>query len=176
MGYGDYRTFVLLQVLFQPVDGLCIKVVGGLVEEQHVGLLEQQATECHTTAFTTGKMFYRLVFGRTAECIHGTLQLAVEVPCIGSIDDVLQLCLTGEELVHLVLVFVVFGQAELLIDFLVLRQCVHNGLYAFHYHFFYCLCGIEVRLLRQVSHRISGREHHFALIGFIQAGDNLQQG
>ena len=156
VGYGDYRTFVLLQVLFQPVDGLCIEVVGGLVEEQHVGLLEQQAAECHTTAFTTGKMLYGLVFGRTTECIHRTLQLTVEVPCIGSVDDVLQLCLTGEELVHLVLILVVFGQTELLVDLLVLCQRIHNGLHAFHHHFLHCLRRIKIRLLSQISYRISG--------------------
>ena len=176
VSYSNYRTFVLLQVLLQPVDGFGIKVVGRLIEEQYVGLLKQQTTERHTTAFTTGKMFYRLVFGWTTKRIHRTLQLTVKIPGIGSVNDVLQLRLTGEELVHLVLIFVVFGQSELLIDFLVLCQRIYNGLYAFHHHFFHCLRGIEVRLLSQISYRISGREHHFALIGFVQAGDNLQQG
>ena len=39
--YGNHRTLVLLQVLFQPVDGFGIEVIGGLVEEKHVGLLQQ---------------------------------------------------------------------------------------------------------------------------------------
>ncbi len=39
--YGNHRTLVLLQVLFQPVDGFGIKVVGGLVKKKHVGLLQQ---------------------------------------------------------------------------------------------------------------------------------------
>ena len=37
--HGNHCTFVLLQVLFQPVDGLGIEVVGRLVEQQHVRLL-----------------------------------------------------------------------------------------------------------------------------------------
>ena len=54
--------------------------VGRLIEEQYVGLLKQQTTERHTTAFTTGKMFYRLVFGWTTKRIHRTLQLTVKIP------------------------------------------------------------------------------------------------
>ena len=121
-------------------------------------------------------MFYGLVFGRTTEGVHGALQLAVEVPGIGRVNDVLQLGLAGEELVHLVLVLIIFGQAKLLIDFLVFCQRVHNRLHAFHYNFLYGLGGVEVRFLGQIPHRISRREHHFALIGLIQSGDNLQQG
>ena len=47
---------------------------------------------------------------------------------------------------------------------------------AFHYNFLYGLGGVEVRFLGQIPHRISRREQHFALIGLIQSGDNLQQG
>ena len=163
-------------MLFQPVDRFGIEMVGRLVEKQYVRLLEQQAAKCHTTAFTTGKMLYGLIFGRTAECIHSTLQLTVEIPSICSVYNILQLSLPGKEFVHLILIFIIFGQTKLPVNFFVLRQCIHNGLYTFHHHFFYGLYGIKVRFLRQISHRISGREHHFALIGFIQAGDNLQQG
>ena len=111
VSYSNYRTFVLLQVLLQPVDGFGIKVVGRLIEEQYVGLLKQQTTErprrrspperCSTDWSSGGQ-----------RRIHRTLQLTVEVPGIGSVDDVLQLRLTGEELVHLVLIFVVFGQSN----------------------------------------------------------------
>ena len=40
VGDGNHRTLVLLQVLFQPVDALGIEVVGGLVEQEHVGFLQ----------------------------------------------------------------------------------------------------------------------------------------
>ena len=39
VGDGDDGAFVLLQVALQPLDALGIEVVGGLVEEQDVGLL-----------------------------------------------------------------------------------------------------------------------------------------
>ena len=53
MGNGDDRAFVLVQVLFQPVDTLGIEVVGGFVEEQDIGFLEQQAAEGDSTAFAS---------------------------------------------------------------------------------------------------------------------------
>ncbi len=40
---GDYRTGILLQVLLEPVDGFGVEMVGRLVKEKHVGLLEEQA-------------------------------------------------------------------------------------------------------------------------------------
>ena len=38
MGYGDHGAGELRQKLLQPVHAFRIQVVGGLVEQQHVGL------------------------------------------------------------------------------------------------------------------------------------------
>ncbi len=40
---GDDRSFVFLQVLFKPAHGFGIQVVCRLVEQQNVGLLQQQS-------------------------------------------------------------------------------------------------------------------------------------
>ena len=53
--HGDDGAGILLQVLFQPVYGLCVEVVGGLVEQQYVGLLQQQPAEGHAAAFAPGE-------------------------------------------------------------------------------------------------------------------------
>ena len=45
MGDGDHRTLILLQVLLQPVDALGIQVVGRLIEQEHVWLLQKQTEE-----------------------------------------------------------------------------------------------------------------------------------
>ena len=45
MGDGDDRALILLQVLLQPVDALGVEVVGGLVEQEHVGLGQEQAAQ-----------------------------------------------------------------------------------------------------------------------------------
>ena len=173
--HGNHRTLVLLQVLLQPVDTLGIEVVGGLVQKQDVRLLQQQPAQCHTSAFTSREMFHALVFRRTAQGIHGPFQFAVQIPGIGSVNDVLQFGLSDEEFLHLVRILVIFGQTEFLVNLLVLSQRVHNGLHALHDHLFHRLGRIQIRLLSQISYRIPRREHHFTLIGLVQSGDNLEQ-
>ena len=39
--YGDDGSFVLAQVLFEPIDTFGVEVVGRFVEQQYVGLLKQ---------------------------------------------------------------------------------------------------------------------------------------
>ena len=63
---GYHGTLILLQMLLKPVDALCIKVVGRLVEQQHIRLLQEQAAECHTTPLTTREVCDRQVALRTA--------------------------------------------------------------------------------------------------------------
>ena len=45
MGDGQDRSRVFREVLLEPVDALRVEVVGGLVEQQQVRLLEQQRAE-----------------------------------------------------------------------------------------------------------------------------------
>ena len=58
VGNTDHCTFVLLQVLLEPVDRLCVQVVGRLIKQQHIRLLQEETTECHTTAFTSREMLH----------------------------------------------------------------------------------------------------------------------
>ena len=43
VGDGNDGAFVLLQVALQPLDALGIEVVGGLVKEQDVRLLQEES-------------------------------------------------------------------------------------------------------------------------------------
>ena len=45
------------QVLFQPVAGLQVEVVGGLVQQQHVGLSQQQFGQGNAHLPAAGKLF-----------------------------------------------------------------------------------------------------------------------
>ena len=152
MGNCYYCTFILLQVLFQPVNTFSIKVVGRLVKKEDIRFLEKEAAQCHTAAFTSGEILHQLVFWRTAQCVHGTFQLAVEIPCIRSIDNVLQFCLAREECIHLLRVFVIFRQTEFIVDFFILCQCIYDLLNTFHYYFFHSLCIVQLRFLSKISH------------------------
>ena len=77
-------------------------MVGRFVEQQDVGLLEQEGGQGHTAALATGEGGHALVVGRTLEGIHGALELGIDVPGVGGVELVLKLCLASEESVHLV--------------------------------------------------------------------------
>ena len=175
MSYTDYGTLILLQVLLQPVYAFGIEMVGGLVEQEHVGLLKEQAAQCHTTAFTTGQYSTLLVGRGAAECIHGTLQTAVQVPCVGGIEDVLKFSLACKEFVHLVLILVVFGQTELVVDGVIFVQGIHHVLHAFLNNLQYGLLVVQIGFLLQIAHAVTRTPHHFTLRGLFQTGDNLHQ-
>ena len=173
--YGDYRAGILLQVLFEPVDALGVEVVGRLVEQQHVGLLEQEAAEGHTAALTARKRLYRLIVGRALEGVHGALQTRVDVPCVGGVESVLKLALPLNQGVHLVGILQHVGVGEGGIHLVELAQEVHHRLYALAYHLDYRLRGIELGFLLEVAHGIAGREYHLALIILVDAAYYLQQ-
>jgi len=162
-------------VLFEPVDGFRVEVVGRFIEQQHVGFLKQQTTESHTTTLTTAEVFRELVAFRTAQCIHCALQLVVEVPRIGGVDDVLQFRLPSEELIHLVSILVVFRQCELLIDVLVFVERIHNVLHSLLHDFPYGLRRVEVRVLRQVAYGIPWGKHHLSLVLRVESSNDFHQ-
>ena len=51
---GNYCAFVFLQMLFEPADALGVEVVGRLVEQQDVGLRQQEAGKGDAALFTAG--------------------------------------------------------------------------------------------------------------------------
>ena len=120
-------------------------------------------------------MFAELVGWRTTQCIHSPFQTAVEVPRVGGINDVLQLSLTGKELVHLVLVFVIFRQTKLLVNLLILSKCIHDLLNSLFNHLDDGFLVVELRVLWQVANGISRREDHLAQVLLVEACDDFHQ-
>ena len=80
MGDQDDRALVLGQVRLEPRDRLGVEVVGGLVEQQQVGVLEQQLAERDAAPLTAGEVRDRRVEGRDLEGVGGLLEAAVQVP------------------------------------------------------------------------------------------------
>ena len=55
MRYGDDGAFVLPQVGLKPLYALSVKVVGGLVKEQYIRLLEKKTAKSDPPSFSSGK-------------------------------------------------------------------------------------------------------------------------
>ena len=97
VGDGQDGTWVRLEVALQPVDGLGVQVVGGLVEEQQVRLLDEELAQGDATTLTTGEHVDRGVAGRALQGIHRLLEAGVDVPGVGVVELGLQLAHLGHE-------------------------------------------------------------------------------
>ena len=175
MGDGNHRSLILLQMLLQPVYALSIEVVGRLVEEQHVGLLQQQSAQCHAASLTAREVLHRTVACRAAQSRHRAVEFGVHVPCVGSIDDVLHLSLSLHQLVHLVGVAVIFFLTEFQVYLFVFLQGVVGFLHAFHHVLLHGLLFIERRILRQIANSVARAPHHFSLRRLHQAGYDFHE-
>ena len=56
MGDDDHRAGILPQGLLQPLHRLGVEVVGGLVQQQQVGLFQQGHAQGHAAPLAAGKL------------------------------------------------------------------------------------------------------------------------
>ena len=173
MGNSNNSTLILLQVLLQPVDRLRIEVVGRLVKQQHIRLLQQQTAKSHTATLTTRQNSYALIWIGTTQSIHRTLQHTVKLPAIHVVNLLIELTLTLDKSIHLV---VGHWLTELHIDILILLQKSNGSCTALLDNLLYGLRVVELWLLLKVTHRVARCKYHLALIVLVDTCDNLHQG
>ena len=94
---GDDRARVLAEEALQPLDRLGVEVVGRLVEEQQVGVLEEQPAERDAALLAAGQRRDVGVVGRAAQRVHRDVDVALEVPGVGRVDPVLERRLLGAD-------------------------------------------------------------------------------
>ena len=140
MGDDEDRTRISAQVAFEPIDGLGVEMVGRLVEQQQVGLLEQEAAKCDAAFLTARKLGHVGIVRRAAQRVHRLLDLALEIPQALGLDLVLE---PG----HLVGGVVGIVHGELVV-------AVEDRLLLFHAEHRVALDverEVELRLLRQIA-------------------------
>ena len=86
--------------MLQPGHRFSIQVVGGLIEQQHIGLGEQQTAERYAALFTARQFADDGIPWRQAQRVRGDLEFALEFPTAYGIDLVLHLRLFFHEFVH----------------------------------------------------------------------------
>ncbi len=75
VGDGDDGAFVSAEVLFEPGDGFGVEVVGGFVEDEDVGFLEEESAEGDASAFAAGDDVDGGILGGASEGVHGHFEL-----------------------------------------------------------------------------------------------------
>ena len=106
----DDGARIAFEETFQPRHRLGVQMVGGLIEQQHVGLRQQQAAQRDATAFAAGNLGHIRVPRRQAQRVGGDFERALQVPAALGVDRILQLGLLFEQLVHFVRIQVGIGE------------------------------------------------------------------
>ena len=129
-------------------------MVGGLVEQQHVGLREEQPAERHAPLLAARERLHVGVAGREAQRVHRDLERALELPRVRRVDLVLELALLLHQRGHLVV-----GErlGELRGDLLEAAQQVAQLRDAVLDVAAHVLRGIELGLLREIADAQTGR-------------------
>jgi hypothetical protein len=85
----DNRAGEFLEEALEPRDGLGVEVVGRLVEQQHVGIRQQQAAKRDTPALAARQRLHARVPRRQTQRVGGDFELALELPTADGVDGVL---------------------------------------------------------------------------------------
>ena len=165
------RARVLLEEALEPVDRFGIEVVGRLVEQQQVGVAEEEPGECHATLLPAGQLRDVGVVGRAAQGVHRDVDVALEVPGIGRGDLVLEGRLLGADLL---VVGVGVGpgghdRVVLVDEGLDLGHAVHDVALD-------VLGRVELGLLAQVADGEAGRQPRLAGEPVVEPGHDPEEG
>ena len=108
---------IIVQMVFQPGHRFGVEMVGRLVEQQQLGLFEQQPAQRDAAALAAGELADVGLVGRAAQRVHRQIDLGVEIPQPLGLDLVLQLG-------HLVggLVGIIDGELVVAVDDRLLRR------------------------------------------------------
>ena len=165
VGDDQDRALVFDQVPLEPGDGLGVEMVRRLVEEEHVGRLQEQLAERHAPPLAAREVGGARIVGRAAERLHRDVDLAVEIPEVLAVDLVLKRR-------HLVggLVGIVHRQLVVAVEHGLLVGHAQHDVLA-HRHAL-----VERRLLRQVADLGAFRGPGLALEVLVLAGHDPHQG
>ena len=165
VGDDDEGALERLEVFLEPLHGLGVEVVGGLVEEQHVWLGQQQATYRDAATLAARENRDRLVGGRAVHRGHGALDERVDVPVIMGVNLVLKLRHLGLGL----------GVVEVAAKFLIAVELILDGLDSLGDDFADGLRVVELGLLRQVADLGALRDLNSSDKIGVEASENLEE-
>ena len=156
-------------MLLKPQDAFRVEVVGGLVEQQQVGLLEEELAQSDPALLAAGQGLDVGVRRRAAQGVHRLLKLAVQVPGVLVVDLLLELAHLFHELVGVV-------DRHLLGDLVVLVEEPLGLRDAFLDVAEHGLVLVEPRLLGEDADGEPGHEAGLTVGDLLKPRHDLQQG
>ena len=166
---GNHSAAKALQELLQPLHTFGIQVVGGLVQQQHVGFAQQQLAQRHAAFFTAREVFDDGIPRWQAQRIGRNFQLVLAVGSGGG-DDGFELALLFAQGVKVGVWLGVCG-----VDFFQPRAGVVHFFHGLFHRLAHGVLGIELRLLRQVANVQTRHGNSFAFNFLVQPRHDLEQ-
>src|ERR1700722_6911481 len=168
----DHRARVFIEEVLEPGHRFGVQVIGRLIEQQHVGLGQEQAAQRNATLLPAGQLSHHRVPGRQTQRIGRNFQLAFQLPAADCIDLVLHLGLLFQSLVHFV---IRHRLGEPVADGVeTVDQALHIA-DPFADHLAYGFGFIEQGFLRQVAHLDARLRARLALDVLFDPGHDFQQ-
>jgi hypothetical protein len=155
VGHGDDRAGVALQVVFQPGHAFGVQVVGRLVQQQDVGLLQQQAAQGHAALSRRRRAPSTGVSPGGQRRASMAISSAVQVPGVQGVELFLHFALALDQFVHLI---VAHRLGELVVDLLELLEQVDRFLHALLDDLAHRLVHIDQRFLLEKARRCTPGE------------------
>ena len=93
VGDRNDSAVVVLEETFEPFDTLGIEMVGWFVEQQQIGMAEQQTAQGDATTLAAAERGDVGVVGRATQGVHRDLDVALETPRVGCGDLVFEVSL-----------------------------------------------------------------------------------
>ena len=155
VGDGDHTALEVDQQLFQPLDGVEVEVVGGLIEQQYVGLGHQRLGQGDTLARAAGQCA-DLRLGIQMQPVQGLVHALLPVPAVLGFNRALQ----GIEIALAV---------RVLVDQLdqSLEACTHRSEHG--------VFRVQLRFLGNEGQAHALLELHHAVVGLLHTPQYLEQ-
>ena len=174
MGNQNKGMLVILQEFGEPFDVLHVQIVGGLVEQQNLGVLQEQLRQQHLAALTATKLAHVLIEADTAqaEAVSKFFNLAVQ----GIKAGMLQLRLDFAHSVHH---FIHFLRSSITHFFVIIQHLLLLFIKSIKGGVQHLANGhplLQGALLIQIAHSGLARPLHLAIIGQHVARNDIQKG
>ena len=143
VGDGYYGAREAGEKLLQPMHAFCVQVVGGLIEQQHIGLGEQQAAQRYAAFFATREVFDNGIPRGQAQCVGGNFEQVLALVGTSSGNYCFKLGLLGSQGIKVCIGLGIGG-----VHFFKARLCVIDFTHAAFYRLTHGFIRVELRLLR----------------------------
>ncbi len=171
----DHRVRVVVQVLLEPVAGVEIEVIGRFVEQEQVGLRQQQLgqRDAHLPAARERRRRLVVVGGAEPEAPQHRVDLQVDGVAVVEPEAVLQIAVAMQH--RLVLALGHGGVCQAVLDRLQFPADVQQPLEGERRFFVQRVPLVDQAVLGQVPHAQAGRLRDDPAVGLVEVREDAKQ-